>query len=189
MSTESIELKPEQPIVVKSKRAYVKKTKLIIEETETPSLHISDPPIFQPSELSMDTPVIVKAKRVRKPKAIIIEVPIVEPIVETPRTPSPPRAISPPSQPIKRERSLKQLQAFESMIKAKNDKKKQLAELVFNEKEHARLVKEQAKVDAITEKIVTKIAKVKRAKKEPVEYNESPIVHTTIKEQSKYIFC
>lgn len=177
MSDESIELP-----IIKPKRVYTKKTKIVIDvpaimaEHTTAPLVLTIPELVKESYIEPCVETQVKAKRsyVRKSK-------LVEPVLEL----TPPPFVrtetvvfdTPPTSPVdvippkeKKPRTEKQLAAFEKMRSARASKQNELNDLKELEKTQRQLENEQRKLDTVTEKVLAKATelKTKRVSKKKV---------------------
>ena len=191
--SETIELQ-----VVKPKRIYKRKVK------ETPvDVHVSDADsehsVNTPPSLSLEVPESqpIKPKRsyTRKPKVVPLEEVIlsVPPppklvrqsniILETQLIDSPPTSPKAVAEPVvmeKKQRTEKQIAAFNKMRNARVAKQAELNRLKDLEREERRIDSEKSKLDKVTEQVLTKATELKKKRssrkkvEEPVEDFREP---------------
>ena len=166
--------------ITKPKRVYKRKPK----ETSV-DVHVSDADsehsVNTPPSLSLELPESVgpaiKPKRsyTRKPKVVALEeivlrVPPPPPLtrqsnirlttelIDTP--PSSPKAVDEPV--VKKQRTEKQIAAFNKMKAARLAKQEELTKLKELEKEEKKLDSEKSKLDKVTEQVLTKATQLKK---------------------------
>ena len=185
MSENTIELQ-----VVKPKRVYKKKVKEVI--TESQSDADSESSSTSLPVLSLEVPESVgpsvKPKRsyTRKPKVValedvILDVPpppvltrqtnirLTTELIDTP--PSSPKAVAEPVVKEKKQRTERQIAAFNKMREARLSKQAELTKLKDLEREEKRIDSEKVKLDKVTEQVLTKATEIKkkRASRKKVE--------------------
>jgi hypothetical protein len=163
MSEESIELP-----ITKPKRAYTKRTKIVIDVPAIMAEHVS-PTVELVKEPFLADLSLMKPRRtyVRKPKESVP--PFVEPTpicdpptllrTETVVFDTPPTSPIPPKE--KKPRTEKQLAAFQKMRDARASKQNELNDLKELEKTQRQLENEQRKLDTVTEKVLAKATELK----------------------------
>lgn len=186
MSDNTIELQ-----VIKPKRVYKKKVKEVVPEvqvSDSESSTTSVTPI-----LSLEVPESQpKPKRSysRKPKVVA---PVVEPPVDPPtQTKSNIRLVTelvdtPPSSPVpvaepvvkeKKQRTEKQIAAFNKMRDARLAKQAELNRLKELEREEKRIDSEKSKLDKVTEQVITKATEIKKKRASRKKVDEPTEVFT-----------
>lgn len=184
--SETIELQ-----VIKPKRVYKKKVKEVVPEvqvSDSESSTTSVTPI-----LSLEVPESQpKPKRSysRKPKVVA---PVVEPPVDPPtQTKSNIRLVTelvdtPPSSPVpvaepvvkeKKQRTEKQIAAFNKMRDARLAKQAELNRLKELEREEKRIDSEKSKLDKVTEQVITKATEIKKKRASRKKVDEPTEVFT-----------
>jgi hypothetical protein len=186
MSENTIELQ-----VVKPKRVYKRKPKEVVPEvqvSDSESSTTSVTPI-----LSLEVPESQpKPKRSysRKPKVVA---PVVEPPVDPPTqtksnirlttelVDTPPSSPVPVAEPVvkeKKQRTEKQIAAFNKMKAARLAKQEELNRLKELEREEKRIDSEKSKLDKVTEQVITKATEIKKKRASRKKVDEPTEVFT-----------
>lgn len=169
--SETIELQ-----VIKPKRVYKKKVKEVVPEVQvsdsegsttsvTPILSLEvpesqpkpkrsysrKPKVVSPEEVVVpDAPVVTKQSNIR----------LVTELVDTP--PSSPVPVAEPVVKEKKQRTEKQIAAFNKMRDARLAKQAELNRLKELEREEKRIDSEKSKLDKVTEQVITKATEIKK---------------------------
>ena len=189
MSENTIELQ-----VVKPKRVYKRKPKEVVPEVQvsdsessttsvTPILSLEVPESQpKPKRSYSRKPKVVALEEVVVPDAPVVtkqsNIRLVTELVDTP--PSSPVPVAEPVVKEKKQRTEKQIAAFNKMRDARLAKQAELTRLKELEREEKRIDSEKSKLDKVTEQVITKATEIKKkraSRKKVVDECVEP--HTT----------